>query len=209
MTTAAEDGGGRRRGAWVRRHAGWVPGALMWTGHYALWMTIPCIVLIVISDVTGRPGWMSWVLAPALLLFYAPLIIDRQYHHARLCDRCFAATPLDTQAAVDKWRLVLRANHRGRLILAILLANLLWGILAAALLITGVRWAGLPAHHSAWAYLLQDLPVIITVASYWAMTRKHRDLYPWCPWCHWGDGGDEEKAPDSDPEDHGVKPVPA
>jgi hypothetical protein len=208
MTTAAEDGDGRRY-AWMRRHTGWMPGALMWTGHYALWMTIPYIVLTVISDVTGQPGWLTWVLAPAIVLFYGSVIIDSQYHHARLCGRCFAAAPLDPQAAVDKWRPVLRADHKNRMILAILGANFLWSVLIGSLLVDGVRWAGLPAHHAAWAYLLHDLPVIVIVISYWVMARKHRDLYPWCPWCHWRDGGDEEEIPDPDPEDHGVKPVPA
>jgi hypothetical protein len=201
MTTAAEDGGDRRRGAWVRRRAEWVPGALMWTGHYALWMTIPYIVLTVISDTTGQPDWELWAAVPAIMLFYGSVLIDSQYHHARLCDRCFAAAPLDPQAAVDRWRPVLRTYHRRGVVLVFLAAAFGWSILSA-LLVTG-------AYHTAWAYLLHDLPVIVIVTSYWAMSRKHRDLYPWCPWCHWRDGGDEEKAPDPDPEDHGVKPVPA
>ena len=33
------------------------------------------------------------------------------YHDAKLCERCVAASPLDPQAEVDRWILMLRWEH--------------------------------------------------------------------------------------------------
>ena len=116
------------------------------------------------------------------------------------------ATPLDPQAAVERWKPALKADHRNKLILLILLANFVWVFGVGNVLVDGAHWAGIPKHHDVWAYFLQDLSTLIIIPAYWLIQRVHRDLYPWCPWCHWDDGGDEEKVPDPDPEDHGVKP---
>jgi hypothetical protein len=211
MTTAtAGEGDGSQYRPWFRflwRHTRWVPSALMWIGHYSLWLFIPYLVLSIATDAAGRPDWLSWIALPALIAFWGSVIIDNGYHSAKLCERCMGGTPLDPQAAVEKWRPALRADHRNGMILAILLANIAWTFGAGSLLVNG--GLGLPKHHDVWAYLLQDIPSLIIITSYWIIVRVHRDLYPWCPWCHWGDGGKHEAVPDPDPEDHGVKPVPA
>jgi hypothetical protein len=216
MTTAAEDGGDRRDirqyrpwYAWVLRHTRWVQPALMWVGHFSLWLFIPYVVLSLTTDLAGRPTWLGWVALPALVLFWGSVLIDNSYHAAKLCERCMGGTPLDPEASVDKWRPALRLDHRNGLMLLILLANLIWTFGVGNLLVDGAHWAGLPRHHDTWAYLLQDLPSLVIISSYWIIQRVHRDLYPWCPWCHWGDGGDEETVPDPDPEGNGVKPAPA
>jgi len=214
MTAAAEDGGGDRRDyseyrawyAWVLRHTRWIPPVLMWIGHYALWVMPVYIVAAIAADATGRPYWSAWVGGAAIIAFWGAIIIDNSYHSAKLCERCMGATPLDPQAAVERWKPALKADHRNKLILLILLANFVWVFGVGNVLVDGAHWAGIPKHHDVWAYFLQDLSTLIIIPAYWLIQRVHRDLYPWCPWCHWDDGGDEEKVPDPDPEDHGVKP---
>jgi hypothetical protein len=182
----------------------------MLAGHYALWLAIPFTALIIAADATGRPGWLTWTEAGAQAAFIAALIISFTYHDAKLCERCMAATPLDPQAAVNRWRPALRLDHTRWLLLIVLIANLAWGQLTAYLFINGVHALGLPRHHAPWAYFTQDIPMVIIIVGYWTILRVHRNLYPWCPWCKWGrGGGPQEAVPDPDPEDHGVKPVPA
>jgi hypothetical protein len=192
--------------AWLHRHTRWVPPALMWAGHYCLWFAIPFIVLILADDGAGRPVGLTGAVTAGWFVFIAAIITDRNYHAPRLCERCMGAAPLDPQAAVERWRPALRADHNQRLMFTLLAANLIWIIGTQNLLVNGIRAAGLPAHHDVWAYCLQDIPSLIIMVAYFIAVRIHRDLYPWCPWCHWGDGGGpEETAPVPDPEDHGAR----
>jgi hypothetical protein len=207
--TVQDAGGGQWR-PWVRfvlRHTRWLRPALMWAGHYSLWLTIPWIAVAFADDAAGRPGWLAHLALAAWGILWFTLTIDSGYHYARLCERCAAATPLDPQAAVDRWRRVLRLDHRRRFVTAIILAAFIWALGVGYMLISGVHSVGLPAHHHNWAYLLQDVPIVLLIACYFVVNRIHRALYPWCPWCRWDGGGDHEGAPDPGPEDHGV-PLP-
>jgi hypothetical protein len=191
--------------AWVLRRTRWVPGMIMWTGHYFPVLVIVLGITILISDAAGRPRWSLWIVYPLLVIWFANMTFGTRFHDAKLCTRCGEATPLDYQGEVEKWKPALRLEHRPWLIFAILAATITFSVAINHLLIIGIRQAGLPPHHYVWAYFLQDIPIIIAIAASYTADWQHRRLYPWCPWCHWGDGGDEEFVPDPDPEDHGVK----
>lgn len=206
MTTQAVPGGdGRQWRPWARRAL----RLAMLAGHYSLWLLLPWAGLAVARDITGRPSWMTWIETAAQVILFAALVTDRGYHHARLCERCAGATPLDPQAAVERWKPALRRDHQDWFMFRVLSAGIAWSIGTGYALVSGVPAAGLAAHRVLWAYLLQDLPVMAVVAGYYIVSRVHRNLYPWCPWCHWDHGGEHEAVPDPDPEDHGVKPGPA
>lgn len=189
--TATDTPGGRRELRGLGQ-------ALMFTGHYALWVLLAYAAGAIAYNASGTPGWLSWpvgVLAVAWILSFGA---DAAYHDSHLCERCIAATPLDTQKAVDRWRPALWLFHRKRLYVGTLLAMIAW-IFISAIIFRGHHW---------WTDIANSVIVIVLVIS-GVITWTHRRLYPWCPWCNWGKGGDEEKVPDPDPEDHGVKPVPA
>jgi hypothetical protein len=183
----------------VRRHVRWYPPALMRFGHYALWLVIPFMAVVIANDAAGRPGWLTWAAGGAQFGWFGALFTNVSYHAARLCERCGRATPLDPQAAVEQWKPALRLEHRQGFVLVILAANLAWTLAAGSLLVNGTHALGLPAHHVIWAYLLQDVPAVLIISGFFLVERVHRDLYPWCPWCKWGKGGPPELVPDPDP----------
>ena len=133
MTAATGDGGDHRDYsqyrpwfAWVLRHTRWIPPALMWAGHYFLWLSLPFAALILAGDGTGRPGWLGVLAAAGWFVWFAAVFTDIRYHAPRLCERCMGATPLDPQAAVERWRPALRANHSRWILLGLLIVNLFW-----------------------------------------------------------------------------------
>lgn len=170
----------------------------MWAGHYSIWLLAPAVAAFFagyLSSGNGRHAtavsyatsavWVAWILSS---------VLDQGYHDARLCERCIAATPLDPQAAVTRWRPALRWRHSKFMLLA-----MLWAIVIffTNTIQDGVSW---------WRFLLTAAAIGALCSSTFS-EWVHRRLYPWCPFCHWGDGGDPEASPEPDPEDHGVKPV--
>jgi hypothetical protein len=160
---------------------------LMWLGHYVRVFLAVSFLLAIINDILGGKNGLlpvNILSAVAIGVFLVALFADSHWHQENLCVRCIAATPLDPQAAVDRWRRALRANHSGAA----------WAFLVIAAL------AGLIGTTS----VLSRPWSVVVIAAAWVMfavfnlaVHIHRRLYPWCPWCDWGDGGgDEEVSPD-------------
>jgi hypothetical protein len=164
--------------------------ALMWAGHYAVWIgTFTCLPLLAAYALTGQPG--GWILRESDTLvwfaWFGIVALDAGYHDARLCERCARETPLDPQGAVDRWRWALRANHFRKRTYLIILAV----ILGAVLLVQVIFYST-----ATWEARVFTLVLILAMGVFDLVQLKHRRLNPWCPWCHWDDGGDEEAVPD-------------
>lgn len=159
--------------------------AIMRLGHYSTHLLAGVIAVTIADDALGRPaGVMSGLIGAAWCVWAVSMAADAGYHVHRLCERCIAASPLDPQAAVARWKAALRVHHSKPLMIGALLAVLGWFLLDGRI-----------RHWSWWALGADAVAVtligLVNVADY-----KHRRLYPWCPWCHWGDGGSEEVSPD-------------
>lgn len=157
---------------------------LMWLGHYGIWVIIPLVALTLVNDAFRQAiGALDWIAGGAWVLFIAAAVIDHGYHEERLCERCVAATPLDPQAAVQRWMTALRLHHSRWRLWG--MAVLLGVILAVTLVFGKATW-------TYWLDALFALYVVLFTAADW----EHRRLYPWCPFCHWDDGGAKEPSPD-------------
>jgi hypothetical protein len=157
--------------------------ALMWLGHYSIYLMVAALAAQVGAIASGGlilPGVISALL---WLTWLASIAADGGYHQSRLCERCIAATPLDPQVAVNRWRPALRWAHRpGRKFLVLLGA------------VIAMNWI-VYLHLAWWVWILIALAVA-GYASFFVSEYQHRKLYPWCPYCRWDDGGDEEVSPD-------------
>jgi hypothetical protein len=186
MTTASESGG--------RRHN----STLMWLGHHSIKIMVPAMLIVVAYYLTGlynAPDPVGWTIAGVWLFWYFTMTLDERYHEARLCERCVAATPLDPQAAVSRWKPALRATHARNARTAVLILILAWAFGGAYVV----------SSHS-WPYRAGGVLVALILAGIAVADWVHRKLYPWCPWCNWGGGGEHEEVPDPDPADS--KPLP-
>lgn len=138
------------------------------------------VVTAIVPDLVG--SWAAWTISLSLLL----AIVAGIKHQRSLCARCAAATPLNTEAAVEKDGRWLRMFHwlyeHSRLA-----SWGLVGLIAAEVVVSG----GLGQAVGALVNVLLGLQVFLGL--------KHRVLAPWCPWCHWGGGGDDEVAPEPAP----------
>jgi hypothetical protein len=161
--------------------------AAMWAGHYSTFILLAAVAASVAYDAAGRPGGgvIDWAMDVAWLAWVASFTADARVHRERLCERCIAASPLDPQAVVTRWRQVLRLHHDRRTMIVIYGAIVAWDLGSASLF----------RHPSAWALAVDALTVSVLGATY-VVTWQHRRLYPWCPFCSWGDGGPQELSPD-------------
>jgi hypothetical protein len=159
--------------------------AALWLGHYSdplLWTAIA----VSIGDYATRERYWP-VLAAAVVVWAVAVtaqVADVRRHREALCERCIAVVPLDPQAAVARWKGVLRAHHAR--------------VAMVAMMATVVAWDGAFAafrHPPWWAYAVAVLAAVALGVST-LVTWQHRRLYPWCPFCHWDDGGDHEPSPD-------------
>lgn len=158
----------------------------MWLGHYSTLLLLAAVVSSVADDATGQQqGIVEWIAVGVWSLWTAAMLADRGVHQERLCERCVAASPLDPQAAVDRWKRVLRLHHARGAMLALLGAVIGWDLTAGALF----------HHPPVWALAISALASVALGMTY-AVTWQHRRLYPWCPFCRWGEGGAEEVSPD-------------
>lgn len=160
--------------------------ALMWLGHNSIRITFVYAAATVASNAMGQADFL-WPEAAALsVAWIVSIFAEIAYHDDRLCEKCIAATPLDLQKAVDRWKPVLRARHNRRL-----------GV-AVALLIVGGTLATVfsPSHPKPWWYYAANIMVVVVVAGYFGVQHVHRRLYPWCPWCRWEGDGEAEISPD-------------
>lgn len=158
---------------------------LMWAGHYSAYLFLPVVAASIITSPLPAGFW-AWATLPLWIAWVFSLIIGEGYHQERLCERCIASSPLDPQAAVERWRPALRWEHDRRLKLIVMLAVLAW------IVGSNLVWKHMQPW---WVYVLSALAMLVLGGSYIA-TYQHRRLYPWCPWCHWDDGGGEEISPD-------------
>lgn len=147
------------------------------------------------------PTYLGWQLGSRIALVpwivtYATLIVALVHtFRDRMCLHCMRRTPLDPQAAVDRHRWALLAEH----------------VLARFPLLT---WAALVAVGAVSYRLVQDSGVKplyalfdIALVSLCYVGWRHHHLQPWCPRCrgHWGDGGDPERVPEPDPVAKGTR----
>ena len=159
--------------------------AAMWLGHYSTLFLLAAVAASVADDAAGQPnGPVDWAMDAFWLAAIAAFMIDLGRHRERLCERCVAASPLDPQAPVDRWRPVLRLHHDRRAMLVVFGAILAWDFVSA----------GLFKHPPSWVLAVDALVAVVIGASY-AITWQHRRLYPWCPFCRWDEGGEHEVSP--------------
>lgn len=171
MTTQDKPGRGDRR-------------AIMWLGHYSVFVLWGGIALFIANDAVGQPSarpWF-WIVTVVSVVWIGSLFADG-YHEDRLCERCIAASPLDPAAAVQRWRPALWWTHQKRLSLIVMLAALSVFVCNALF------------HHPPWWLSALSILAFLVLGISFAVTYQHRRLYPWCPYCHWDDGGDEEISP--------------
>ena len=167
--------------------------ALMWLGHHSIKLMAAALLIVTAYYLTGLyngPDPVGWAMAGVWLFWYFTMILDERYHTARLCERCVAATPLDPQAAVSRWRPALRVKHARKAEAAGLILVVVWSF-GGPLVVSS---------HS-WPYRAGGVLVALILAGVAGTGWVHRKLYPWCPWCNWGGGGEHEEAPDPDPAD--------
>lgn len=161
---------------------------LMFLGHYSWVFLVVLVVLDVANDATlahwpvlSRLVGVAWV-----LWLFDLMIVDKSYHDARLCERCIAATPLNPEAAAERWDRCLQLEHSGfrmSLVLFTVVGLNLW----------------IQTYHD-WIGYLTDALVLMSIVVVYGAEYAHRRLYPWCPYCHWRDGGDPEYVPEHDPD---------
>jgi hypothetical protein len=159
----------------------------MRAGHYSQFFLLALAPFLIAWLVAGVPdsGLIDMAADVAWAAWLVTMLADTFYHQNRLCERCIRVTPLDPQAAVDRWRPALRAVHSPRL-----------GIASVAVFAAFALGSALVPSHSLEKRLIA-LPVLAVIAGWFTAQYKHRRLQPWCPWCHWDDGGDEELVPDN------------
>lgn len=171
---------------------------IMWLGHYSTHLLAIVLALSVISDATGRPGFMEWPAAIIWLAWVGTLPLSSPYHDSRLCERCLAAAPtLNPEAAIRRWISALWCHHHRSFWFTVA------GVLFGWVTYTAV---GIQRHHEhPWQYAVDAL-VLVLLGVLYLVPYQHRRLYPWCPYCRWDDGGDEEAVPDVPDDDHGRIP---
>ncbi len=161
--------------------------ALMWLGHHSAPIVVSWAAASVAYNATAQPSVLTWPDLAVNAVFITSILSDFGYHSDRLCERCIAATPLDPQAAVSRWKPALRLFHARRIVGFALIATIAW-------------WFGSPwlyhVHHIPWWVYAGNTVALLATAGYLLSSHIHRRLYPWCPWCHWDDGGDAEISPD-------------
>lgn len=161
-------------------------GPAMWLGHYSTTLLLGAVAASVADDATGQSvGAVEWIAAVAWIAWIVAFMSDMGRHQERLCERCIAASPLDPQAEVTRWKPVLRAHHARGATVAVLAAIVAWDFAGGFFF----------PHPAAWALALDALASVVLGASY-VVTWQHRRLYPWCPFCHWDEGGAHEVSPD-------------
>jgi len=157
----------------------------MWLGHYSLQLLWLAVAVTVADDATGQTSSvLEWAGVAAFTLWIVASMADGGVHRERLCERCVAATPLDPQASVGRWRRALRLHHSRKAT----------GVMCGAVLAVSIA-ADSFRHKPAWALAASAL-VWVALGALNVIPLQHRRLYPWCPFCHWGDGGEGEVSPD-------------
>lgn len=162
-----------------REHKAW-----MWLGHYSLAALTAVVAAIITIGAFGKPhGWLQLVGVIPVIAWLLVIFVAEPHHQHRLCARCARHTPLDPQAAADRWKPAFRYQH-SRWKIAPTIVILIWALGTSPV-------KGQPL----WEYLLNSAVLIMIVLTY-IPAWQHVKLQPWCPWCTWGDGGDHEDAPD-------------
>lgn len=157
----------------------------MMMGHYSKLMLLGTVALSGAAAFSGQLAVV--VLAVAAWAAYSlALRYERREHRESLCERCVAATPLDPQSAVTRWRPALAWFHSPWYLVDYMVFIAWW--VAADLLEDRLAWVALAGDALAYGLLGWG-----GVASH-----QHRRLYPWCPHCDWRRGGEPEAVPEPD-----------
>jgi hypothetical protein len=158
----------------------------MMLGHYSRLVMMAAIVVTGVTVFTGGAALLSVALA-CWAAYAVTARYERVAHAGMLCGRCVAATPLDPQAAITRWRPALSWFH-SRWYQVDYLIFLGWWVIADLL-----------AGHLDWLSLAGDGAAYLVLTWGVLASHQHRRLHPWCPDCGWGDGGDTEGAGAPDP----------
>jgi hypothetical protein len=161
---------------------------MMFLGHYMAYAYGTAVAVEIAWDAAGEPqrGAFYWITQVFWLVALATFAAEFMQHREHLCERCAAATPLDPQKQVVRWKTLLRLTH---------VKNLFWiwlGIIAVQVAVTHAVPPG-PLPYAVDAAVSFLIGVLITAV--WV----HNRLQPWCPYCRWGKGGEHEEVPDPDP----------
>lgn len=154
-------------------------------GHRMMYLMAVFVTAEVCYDALGQPGELTLADTAVICLYLASFYGHARYHRGRLCEPCMARTPLDPQAAVNRWKTALWLVHHRRPIVVCLI------VLMVSLLGENV----MRVHHAAWAASTLDGTTVLTFGVLMLAQWKHEKLEPWCPWCNWGRGGDKEVSP--------------
>lgn len=149
--------------------------------HLTGWLYLIIFVLLVVSRLTPKPVWLSWlvtVVALSLMVLTGKAI---RVHVFTMCSVCAANMPLDgSQRAQDRRRVLKIFHVMAELILKC--RYLIYGALLGSLLFPPVVSVIVFFVVGAAGTIVQILMMV------------HMPLQLWCPYCH-NDDGDEEQVP--------------
>lgn len=156
--------------------------------------------LIAIAVATRVTYFVKLSLIPSVLDTVASFLLLASmaalYRHLRfggLCLRCIRSAPLNPEREVSRNKAFLWEVHwpTGRF-------YAVFGVCVVILM--------LGEHAHGVVHILSKVPMDIQFFSLmWAIWIHHR-LSPWCPYCRgWDEGGEEERVPDPDPAEKGVR----
>lgn len=172
MTTASESGEFRYQSV-VNNLAHALP--------YLWWVAAVAAVAAPLVD-----SAVTWRLNDIFSLVLIAGALSGWRHSRSLCEKCVRATPLNTDAAVEKNSWWLRVLHW-------LMGNPLKYTAAVFGLI------GVEAFTSGLISVVANVAVCILLGVIINAQLKHQLLSPWCPWCRWDNGGDDESVPEPVP----------
>lgn len=159
---------------------------LRYLGHYNILVLTTVMLLTASDDATNqRNQLLNWSDNVGWILWVTAVVVNHVYHEEHLCEWCVASSPLNPQAAVNRWLLALRLHHAIKLKITMLISYVVWALVIHNVYHTQPAWVN---------YTNAALCVLILIV--YLPTWQHHRLYPWCPWCHWRGGGDHEISPE-------------
>lgn len=151
----------------------------MWLGHYQAYFLAFFLLMSAVSGIWPVLTWPHRVFGGVLLL---AVIANMVLHGNRLCELCISRAPAcNPQAAVDRWRYVLRFCHRPVIYFGLLLPVVVFVVI------------GVMVRTAVWLDRAGAIWLMFVLGGSQIAWHQHQRLKPWCPWCR-HDGGDEDAA---------------